>query len=73
LLSILFILAIIIEIFILYKWLGRKRNLVGAIVVTEREDTTLFSLELDGDPKDIVSKKEVTFKILVPDVESDRE
>jgi hypothetical protein len=52
--------------------LGRKRNLVGAIVVTEKEGTTLFSLELDGDPKEIVSKKEVTFKILVPDVESDR-
>lgn len=60
-------------IFVIPRLLGRKKNLVGNIVVTEKEGITLFSLELDGDPQDLALKKEVTFGILIPDVESDRE
>lgn len=47
--------------------------MVGTIVVTESKGITLYSLELDGDPKEIAHKKEVTFKVTIPDDESDRE
>lgn len=60
-------------IFLVWVRARQKKNLVGSIVVSESKGITLYSLELTGDPKDIALKEEVIFKVVTPDVESDRE
>lgn len=53
--------------------LGRQSKYVGNIVVTKHDGVTLFSLEMDGNPEELALEKEVTFKILIPEEESNRE
>jgi hypothetical protein len=44
--------------------LGRKAHAPsGTILVTQSEQTTLYSLELDDYPESIALKKEVVFKV----------
>lgn len=59
--------------FFLKKLLGRRKKYFGSIVVTGQEGITLFSLELKGEPEEILNHQEVTFKVEIPDEESDRE
>jgi hypothetical protein len=65
--------------FLISKYLlGRQPKYVGTIVVIKDPDApvngkVIYSLELDDNPEIIESKKEVTFRVLIPDVESDRE
>lgn len=71
-----YILIVLLSLFIgfmLRGLLGRKQNYFGAIVVTENEGITLYSLELKGEPEDIKNEKEVTFEVMIPTEESDRE
>lgn len=49
------------------KLLGRRKEYVGSIVVSKNDGITLFSLELDDNPEIIENKKEVTFRIKIPD------
>jgi hypothetical protein len=50
----------------------RQSKYIGNIVVTKNEGITLFSLELDDNPEELVLEKEVRFKVLIPEEESDR-
>jgi hypothetical protein len=51
------------------RLLGRRHKYVGNIVVKKDPDTlkTIYSLELNDNPEIIDSRKEVTFKVLIPD------
>jgi len=59
--------------FMIARMLGRRQQkYVGNIVVNKNTDgITMYSLELDSDPEIIDSSKEVIFKVVFPDVESD--
>lgn len=60
--------------FILRGYLfGRQPKYVGNIVVTKKDGMTLFSLELDDNPEIIQEEKEVKFKVMIPEIESNRE
>lgn len=50
-----------------------RRKHFGDIVVTENEGVTLYSLELNTDPQKIKVESEVTFKVVIPELESVRE
>ena len=71
-----YILIVLLSLFIgfmLARWYGEKRKFFGEIIVTENSGVTLYSLELNGAPEKIKDEKEVTFKVVIPAVESDRE
>lgn len=48
----------------------RFRNYDGVIRVTELENKTLYSLELEDDPEKIATQKELVFRVDVSDVEN---
>ena len=56
-----------------WQLFGRKKKYFGDIVVTKNKGITLFSLELRGKPEEILDQKEVLFKVVIPEEESDRE
>jgi len=58
--------------FIIQRWLGRRKYFSGVIRVIVNPDKTLFSLELDEDPEDIVFKDEVLFKVVTSEENDDR-
>lgn len=40
-----------------------RQNCVGDLIVTQADDKTIFSLEIDRDPKDLESMTYVSFKV----------
>ena len=56
------ILGIVIGI-LLEKWRAQRNRYSGTILVTESEEKTLYSLELDEYPENLKFKKEVVFKV----------
>jgi len=48
---------------LLNKWWARRDRYSGTILVTESEEKTLYSLELDEYPENLKFKKEVVFKV----------
>jgi hypothetical protein len=48
-------------------FLYSKGDFSGAIIVTKYPDKTLYSLELNDDPEELEARKEVVFKVIVPD------
>lgn len=55
-------LGIVIGI-LLEKWKSSRGRYSGTILVTESEEKTLYSLELDEYPEELKFKKEVVFKV----------
>jgi hypothetical protein len=53
--------ALIIHILNRYKL--KKKKYIGNIVVSKDEEKTIFSLELNGNPEDLIFMKEVLFKV----------
>lgn len=49
--------------FFLKWWLGYRASYTGTIYVTKTQEKTLYSLELNEYPEEIVFKKEVVFKV----------
>lgn len=41
----------------------KKAGYGGIILITETEEKKIFSLELNGDPEDLVDRDEVIFKV----------
>jgi hypothetical protein len=48
---------------LLEKWRAHRNRYSGTILVTESEEKTLYSLELDEYPENLKFKKEVVFKV----------
>ena len=70
-----YLLIVTLSLFIgymIHKNFGHKKY-AGDICVTEKDGMTLYSLELNGNPDEIKTKKEVMFKIVISSEESDRE
>ena len=57
-----FALGILIGV-LLEKWKSHRSRYSGTILVTESEEKTLYSLELDEYPENLKFKKEVVFKV----------
>jgi hypothetical protein len=51
----------------------RRKSFDGDILVTEKDGITLYSLELNANPEEIKTKKEITFAVKIPTEESVRE
>jgi hypothetical protein len=56
------ILGIVIGI-LFEKWKSHRGRYSGTILVTESEEKTLYSLELDEYPEQLKFKKEVVFRV----------
>ena len=71
-----YILIVLLSLYIGYMIRGvyeRRKSFDGDILVTEKDGITLYSLELNANPEEIKTKKEITFAVKIPTEESVRE
>ena len=48
---------------LIYIWRDKRKKSSGTIYVTESEEKTLYTLELDDYPEELKFKKTVVFKV----------
>lgn len=67
------LLAGIILGYFITRLLEREYSSSGKIIVNKSDGKTLYSLELDGNPKEIEFKKKIFFTVVVPSDEFHRD